>query len=195
MSSYSSRFHQDSRRRRPRSIAVLAATSFGDLIAQIAGGQGRSSRSSRVSPTSCSPRRSAPAARYADIRFTHELNVAGRHGQLHAPAGAAVRAAAADPAVVAAVAAAVAAAAADVAAAAACGVPTDADRQAAGFGVRVDPQRRVGLRQQPDRHRRRDPAHHARWPTEVAKASAIAKKVDVKLAPVPAYIEITGSRR
>ena len=50
------------------------------------------------------------------------------------------------------------------------------------------PQRRLGLREQPDRDRGRDQTHH-RMATEVAKASAIAKRADVKLAPVPAYTE------
>ena len=50
-----------------------------------------------------------------------------------------------------------------------------------------DPQRRVGLRQQPDRHRGRDPPHHRASPPTSPRRAPIAKKTDVKLAPVPAY--------
>ena len=65
------------------------------------------------------------------------------------------------------------------------GVPTDAERRG-GLRRARDSQRRLGLRQQPDRHRRRNPAHHAHGDRSRA-ASAIAKKTDVRLAPVPAY--------
>ncbi|HEY6220341.1 MAG TPA: TldD/PmbA family protein [Gemmatimonadaceae bacterium] len=67
------------------------------------------------------------------------------------------------------------------------GVPTDADRQAGGFGVRVIHSGVWGFASSPivteDELRR-----ITRMATEVAKASAIAKKADLKLAPVPAYV-------
>ncbi|MBL0173383.1 MAG: TldD/PmbA family protein [Gemmatimonadaceae bacterium] len=66
------------------------------------------------------------------------------------------------------------------------GVPTDADRQAGGFGVRVVHSGVWGFASSPivteDELRR-----VTRVATEVAKASAIAKKADLKLAPVQAY--------
>ena len=68
------------------------------------------------------------------------------------------------------------------------GIPTDADRKAAGFGVRVMHSGVWGFASSPivteDELRR-----VTRLATEIAKASAIAKKTDLKLAPVPAYIE------
>ena len=67
-------------------------------------------------------------------------------------------------------------------------IPTAADRQAAGFGVRVIHSGVWGFASSPivteDEIRR-----ITRLATEVARASAIAKKTDVKLAPVPAYVE------
>ena len=66
------------------------------------------------------------------------------------------------------------------------GIPTDADRQAGGFGVRVVHSGVWGFASSPivteDEIRR-----VTRVATEVAKASAIAKRTDLKLAPVPAY--------
>ena len=66
--------------------------------------------------------------------------------------------------------------------------PTDAERQAGGFGVRVVHSGVWGFASSPivteDEIRR-----ITRLATEVAKASAIAKKTDLKLAPVPAYVE------
>jgi TldD protein len=70
----------------------------------------------------------------------------------------------------------------------AAGIPSDADRQAAGFGVRVIHSGVWGFASSPivteDEIRR-----VTRVAVEVARASAIAKKIDVKLAPVPKYIE------
>jgi TldD protein len=66
------------------------------------------------------------------------------------------------------------------------GIPTDADRQAGGFGVRVIHSGVWGFASSPivteDELRR-----VTRVATEVAKASAIAKKADLKLAPVQPY--------
>jgi TldD protein len=66
------------------------------------------------------------------------------------------------------------------------GIPTDADRKAAGFGVRVIHSGVWGFASSPivteDEIRR-----VTRVAAEVARASAIAKKTDVKLAPVQAY--------
>jgi len=71
--------------------------------------------------------------------------------------------------------------------AAARGIPTEADRQAAGFGVRVVHSGVWGFASSPivteDEIRR-----VTRVATEVAKASAIAKRANLKLAPVPAYV-------
>jgi TldD protein len=68
------------------------------------------------------------------------------------------------------------------------GVPTDADRQAGGFGVRVVHSGVWGFASSPivteDEIRR-----VSRVATEVAKASAIAKKADLKLAPNQAYVD------
>ena len=68
------------------------------------------------------------------------------------------------------------------------GVPTDADRQAGGFGVRVIHSGVWGFASSPivteDELRR-----VTRVATEVAKASAIAKKADLKLAPNQAYVD------
>src|SRR5690349_8922320 len=68
------------------------------------------------------------------------------------------------------------------------GIPNAADRQAGGFGVRVIHSGVWGFASSPivseDEIRR-----ITRLATEVARASAIAKKTDVKLAPVPAYVE------
>jgi TldD protein len=65
-------------------------------------------------------------------------------------------------------------------------IPTDAERQAGGFGVRVVHSGVWGFASSPivteDELRR-----VTRVATEVAKASAIAKRTDLKLAPVPAY--------
>ena len=67
------------------------------------------------------------------------------------------------------------------------------DRGAAGFGIRVIHSGVWGFASSPivteDEIRR-----IARMATEVAKASAIAKRADVKLAPVPAYTD-TGRAR
>ena len=68
------------------------------------------------------------------------------------------------------------------------GIPTDAERQAGGFGVRVVHSGVWGFASSPivteDEIRR-----ITRLATEVARASAIAKKFELKLAPVPAYVE------
>ena len=68
------------------------------------------------------------------------------------------------------------------------GIPTDADRQSGGFGVRVIHSGVWGFASSPivteDEIRR-----ITRVAVEVARASAIAKKVDVRLAPVPSYVE------
>ena len=68
------------------------------------------------------------------------------------------------------------------------GFPTDAEREAAGFGVRVVHSGVWGFASSPivteDEIRR-----ITRLATEVAKASAIAKKQNLRLAPVPAYVE------
>ena len=68
------------------------------------------------------------------------------------------------------------------------GIPTDADRQAGGFGVRVIHSGVWGFASSPivteDELRR-----VTRVATEVAKASAIAKKADLKLAPNQAYVD------
>jgi TldD protein len=67
------------------------------------------------------------------------------------------------------------------------GIPSEADRKAAGFGVRVVHSGVWGFASSPivteDEIRR-----VTRVATEVAKASAIAKRTDLKLAPVPAYV-------
>ena len=66
------------------------------------------------------------------------------------------------------------------------GIPTDAEREAAGFGVRVVHSGVWGFASSPivteDEIRR-----ITRLAVEVARASAIAKKTDLKLAAVPAY--------
>src|SRR5262249_52156739 len=68
------------------------------------------------------------------------------------------------------------------------GIPSEEDRRAAGFGVRVVHSGVWGFASSPivteDEIKR-----ITRLATEVAKASAIAKKQDLKLAPVPAYVE------
>jgi TldD protein len=68
------------------------------------------------------------------------------------------------------------------------GIPTDAERQAGGFGVRVIHSGVWGFASSPivteDELRR-----ITRLATEIAKASAIAKRKDVKLAPVQPYVE------
>lgn len=67
------------------------------------------------------------------------------------------------------------------------GIPSEADRKAAGFGVRVVHSGVWGFASSPivteDEIRR-----VTRVATEVAKASAIAKRADLRLAPVPAYV-------
>ena len=67
-------------------------------------------------------------------------------------------------------------------------IPTDAERQAGGFGVRVIHSGVWGFASSPivteDEIRR-----IARMAVEVARASAIAKKTDVKLAPVQRYVD------
>jgi TldD protein len=67
-------------------------------------------------------------------------------------------------------------------------IPTDAERQAGGFGVRVVHSGVWGFASSPivteDEIRR-----VTRVATEVARASAIAKKFELRLAPVPAYVE------
>ena len=67
-------------------------------------------------------------------------------------------------------------------------IPTDEQRRAAGIGVRVMHSGVWGFASSPivteDEIRR-----ITRVATEVARASAIAKKIDLKLAPVPKYIE------
>ncbi|MGH7467852.1 MAG: TldD/PmbA family protein [Longimicrobiales bacterium] len=68
------------------------------------------------------------------------------------------------------------------------GIPTDAERQAGGFGVRVIHSGVWGFASSPivtEEEIRRI----TRVAVEVARASAIAKRTDVKLAPVPKYIE------
>ncbi|HYW32945.1 MAG TPA: TldD/PmbA family protein [Gemmatimonas sp.] len=66
------------------------------------------------------------------------------------------------------------------------GIPTDADRQPGGFGIRVVHSGVWGFASSPivteDELRR-----ITRVAVEVAKASAIAKRTDLKLAPVQAY--------
>jgi len=68
------------------------------------------------------------------------------------------------------------------------GIPTDTDRVAAGFGVRVVHSGVWGFASSPivteDEIKR-----ITRVAVEVAKASAIAKKSDLKLAPVQKYVE------
>ena len=68
------------------------------------------------------------------------------------------------------------------------GIPTDADREAAGFGVRVVHSGVWGFASSPivteDEIRR-----ITRVAVEVAKASAIAKKADLQLAQVPKYVD------
>ncbi|HSL70625.1 MAG TPA: TldD/PmbA family protein [Longimicrobiales bacterium] len=67
-------------------------------------------------------------------------------------------------------------------------IPTDAERQAGGFGVRVIHSGVWGFASSPivteDELRR-----ITRMAVEIARASAIAKKADLRLAPVPKYIE------
>ena len=68
------------------------------------------------------------------------------------------------------------------------GIPIDADRQAGGFGVRVIHGGVWGFASSPivtEEEIRRI----TRLAAEIARASAIAKKTDVRLAPVPAYVE------
>jgi len=68
------------------------------------------------------------------------------------------------------------------------GIPTEEDRKAGGFGIRVVHSGVWGFASSPyvteDEIRR-----VARVATEVAKASAIAKKADLKLVPVEKYID------
>jgi len=68
------------------------------------------------------------------------------------------------------------------------GIPVDADRRPGGFGVRVIHSGVWGFASSPivteDEIRR-----ITRVAVEVARASAIAKKADMKLAPVQAYVE------
>ncbi|HEX6313274.1 MAG TPA: TldD/PmbA family protein [Gemmatimonadaceae bacterium] len=68
------------------------------------------------------------------------------------------------------------------------GIPVDADRRPGGFGVRVIHSGVWGFASSPivteDEIRR-----ITRLAVDVARSSAIAKKVDVRLAPVPAYVE------
>ncbi|MCC6498057.1 MAG: TldD/PmbA family protein [Propionibacteriaceae bacterium] len=68
------------------------------------------------------------------------------------------------------------------------GIPVDADRRPGGFGVRVIHSGVWGFASSPivteDEVRR-----ITRMAVEVARASAIAKRSDVRLAPVPAYVE------
>src|SRR3970282_2189106 len=68
------------------------------------------------------------------------------------------------------------------------GIPVDADRRPGGFGVRVIHSGVWGFASSPivteDEVRR-----ITRLAVEVARASAIAKKADVRLAPVQAYVE------
>ena len=68
------------------------------------------------------------------------------------------------------------------------GIPTDAERQVGGFGVRVIHSGVWGFASSPivteDELRR-----ITRVATEVAKASAIAKRADLKLAPVQPYVD------
>jgi TldD protein len=68
------------------------------------------------------------------------------------------------------------------------GIPADADRMAGGFGVRVIHSGVWGFASSPivteDELRR-----ITRLASEIAKASAIAKKADLRLAPVPAFVE------
>src|SRR5207244_7517416 len=67
-------------------------------------------------------------------------------------------------------------------------IPTDAERQAGGLGVRVVHSGVWGFASSPivteDEIKR-----ITRVAVEVAKASAIAKKANLQLAPVPAYVE------
>jgi TldD protein len=67
-------------------------------------------------------------------------------------------------------------------------IPTDAERQSGGFGVRVIHSGVWGFASSPivsaDELRR-----VTRLAAEVARASAIAKRTDVRLAPVPVYVE------
>ena len=64
---------------------------------------------------------------------------------------------------------------------------TSATSETYGFGVRVIHSGVWGFCEQPDRDARGDPPHRPAVATDVAKASAMAKKFDVQLAPVPAY--------
>jgi TldD protein len=68
------------------------------------------------------------------------------------------------------------------------GIPVDADRRPGGFGVRVIHSGVWGFASSPivteDEIRR-----ITRLAVEVARSSAIAKKIDLRLAPVPAYVE------
>ena len=123
---------------------------------------GSSSRSSRRSATSRSPRPGGPAARYADIRFTRNLNDS-----------VAVR----DRLVT------------DSLASADAGAD-----ESAGFGVRVIHGGVWGFASGPlvleDRIR-----NITRAAVDVARASAVARRADVKLVPVPAVPSRTGRRQ
>src|SRR6185503_15245650 len=68
------------------------------------------------------------------------------------------------------------------------GIPTDADREAGGFGVRVIHSGVWGFASSPI-VTEDELVRITRIATEVARASAIAKKRDVRLAPTPSYIE------
>ncbi|CAN5610104.1 hypothetical protein BH23GEM10_BH23GEM10_15850 [soil metagenome] len=101
---------------------------------------------------------------YADIRFTMTTNLPGamaNHGQSGGGGGGGGGAGT---------------------------IPGDAERQAGGFGVRVIHSGVWGFASSPivteDEIRR-----ITRVATEVARASAIAKKEDIRLAPVPPYVE------
>ncbi|MEX0907561.1 MAG: TldD/PmbA family protein [Gemmatimonadota bacterium] len=75
-------------------------------------------------------------------------------------------------------------------------VPNDADRKAAGLGVRVIHSGVWGFASSPI-VTEEEILRITRLAVEVARASSIAKRADVRLAPVPAYVEnfITPMRK
>ena len=141
-------------------MAIAASDVIADLIAQSPKGRVLESKFKGLVGHRADGSEAAGCT-YADIRFTRNTNsgVNATGGNRDAAErGAAVVAAAAAAVAVA------AAAAADAAAAFGGGNAGDGRRQPRSGRLRRarDSQRRLGIRQQPDRHRGRDPPHHAR---------------------------------
>ena len=138
-------------------MAVAASDSIGDLIAQTPQGKVLESKFKGLADIALAEAKGAGCT-YADIRFTRStnngVNASGGNRDFEDSAGSAAAAAVAAVAADAGAVAAVSAASADSVAAAGA-------RRSWRGRIRHprDSQRRVGLREQPDRHRGRDPAH------------------------------------